>query len=80
MFRLSVCPVAMLAATPSLQQTETPREIVAGAFDALGGEVEEVVRRERLDVERVFGFRLGVTPWREIEAAISCAGSSSSAR
>jgi glyoxylase-like metal-dependent hydrolase (beta-lactamase superfamily II) len=37
-------------------------------------EVRDVIRREGLDVERVFGFHIGVTPWSEIEAAISAAG------
>jgi hypothetical protein len=36
-------------------------------------EVGDVIRREHLDVDRVFGFHAGPTPWRVIEAAIASA-------
>ena len=38
-------------------------------------EVREAVKRERLDVERIFGVHIGPTPWSAIEAAISSASS-----
>jgi hypothetical protein len=34
-------------------------------------EVRDMVRREHLDVDRVFGFHIGSTPWAEIEAEIA---------
>jgi hypothetical protein len=37
-------------------------------------EVRDLIQRERLDVERVFGFHIGSTPWSEITAAIAQAG------
>lgn len=37
-------------------------------------EVRDAVRRERLDVDRIFGFHIGPTPWADIEAAIAKAG------
>jgi glyoxylase-like metal-dependent hydrolase (beta-lactamase superfamily II) len=39
-------------------------------------EVRDAVTRERLDVERIFGFHIGPTSWSAIEAAISSAASS----
>jgi hypothetical protein len=36
-------------------------------------EVKDVMARERLVVERIFGFHAGPTPWSEIEAAIASA-------
>jgi hypothetical protein len=33
-------------------------------------EVRDLIQRERLDVERVFGMHIGSIPWSEIEAAI----------
>jgi hypothetical protein len=36
-------------------------------------EVGDVIRREHLNVDRVFGFHAGPTPWRVIEAAIASA-------
>jgi glyoxylase-like metal-dependent hydrolase (beta-lactamase superfamily II) len=33
-------------------------------------EVRDLVQREHLDVERIFGMHIGPTPWTEIEAAI----------
>jgi hypothetical protein len=44
-------------------------------------EVRDVVRREHLDVDRIFGFHAGPTAWSEIEREIAkaSAGSSSSA-
>jgi hypothetical protein len=36
-------------------------------------EVRDAVRREHLEVDRVFGFHVGPTPWSEIEAAIASA-------
>ena len=37
-------------------------------------EVRDLVQREHLDVDRVFGFHIGSIPWTEIEAAIAKAG------
>ena len=34
-------------------------------------EVRDAVRRYRLDVDRIFGMHIGVTPWSAIEAAIA---------
>ena len=34
-------------------------------------EVRDMIRREHLDVERVFGMHIGPTPWPEIDAAIA---------
>jgi len=34
-------------------------------------EVRDVIRREHLDVDRIFGFHAPPTPWSEIEAAIA---------
>ena len=39
-------------------------------------EVRDVVRREHLEVNRVFGFHVGPTPWSDIEAAIASASAS----
>jgi glyoxylase-like metal-dependent hydrolase (beta-lactamase superfamily II) len=39
-------------------------------------EVREAVQREGLDVERIFGFHIGPTPWSAVERAISAAASS----
>jgi hypothetical protein len=66
----------MVAYFPALKLLYTSDEIQrqrGGAFfmPQLLLEVRDVVRRERLDVERVFGFHIGVIPWTEIEAAIS---------
>jgi hypothetical protein len=36
-------------------------------------EVRDLVRREHLEVEKIFGFHAGLTPWSAIEAAISAA-------
>src|SRR3954467_8754417 len=36
-------------------------------------EVRHAVRREHLEVDRVFGFHVGPTPWSEVEAAIASA-------
>jgi uncharacterized surface protein with fasciclin (FAS1) repeats len=36
-------------------------------------EVRDAIRREHLDVDRIFGFHVGPTPWSEIEAAIASA-------
>jgi len=36
-------------------------------------EVRDVVRREHLEVEKIFGFHAPLTPWSAIEAAISAA-------
>ncbi len=41
-------------------------------------EVKDVIARERLAVDRIFGFHAGPTPWSEIEAAIASASASSS--
>jgi len=41
-------------------------------------EVRDAIRREHLDVTRVFGVHLGPTPWTEIEAAIASASAPSS--
>src|SRR6185312_1323906 len=37
-------------------------------------EVRDLIKREKLDVERVFGMHHGSIPWAEIEAAIAKAG------
>jgi hypothetical protein len=34
-------------------------------------EVRDVIRREHLDVDRIFGIHAGSTPWTEIDAAIA---------
>ena len=34
-------------------------------------EVREAIKRERLQVDRIFGFHIGPTPWSAIEAAIA---------
>jgi hypothetical protein len=36
-------------------------------------EVRDVIRRERLNVDRVFGMHIGSIPWSEIDAAIAAA-------
>jgi hypothetical protein len=36
-------------------------------------EVRDVIRRKRLNVDRVFGMHIGSIPWREIDAAIVAA-------
>ena len=71
----------MVAYFPALKLLYTSDEIQpqrGGGFfmPQLLLEVKDVVRRERLDVDRIFGFHIGPTPWSEIEAAISSAGSS----
>ena len=38
-------------------------------------ETRDAIQREKLAVDRVFGMHLVVTPWPEIEAAISKASS-----
>jgi hypothetical protein len=40
-------------------------------------EVRDLVRREHLDVDRVFGMHIGSVPWSEIEAAIAKASAAS---
>ena len=34
-------------------------------------ETRDAIQREKLAVDRVFGMHLAVTPWTEVEAAIS---------
>jgi hypothetical protein len=34
-------------------------------------EVRDVIQREHLDVDRIFGIHAGSTPWTEIDAAIA---------
>ena len=41
-------------------------------------EVRDVVRREHLAVERIFGFHAPPTPWSAIEAAIASASAAPS--
>ena len=41
-------------------------------------EVKDAIKRERLAVDRIFGFHIGPTPWSEIEAAIASASAPSS--
>jgi hypothetical protein len=40
-------------------------------------EVRDAMAREHLDVQRVFGFHIGVIPWSEIEGAIASASAAS---
>ena len=66
----------MLAYLPALKLLYSSDEIQpqrGGGFfmPAYLVEVRDAVRRERLDVERVFGFHIGPTPWSEIEKAIA---------
>lgn len=41
-------------------------------------EVRDVIRREHLAVDRIFGFHAGLTPWSEIERAIAAAAAPAS--
>jgi hypothetical protein len=68
----------MVAYFPALKLLYTSDEIQRlrnGTFfmPELLLEVRDVVRRERLDVARIFGFHVGPTRWSEIEAAIASA-------
>ena len=41
-------------------------------------EVRDAIRREHLDVDRIFGFHAAPTPWTEIEATIAKASAGGS--
>jgi hypothetical protein len=73
----------MMAYFPSLSLLYSSDEIMhqrTGAFfmPEFLLEVRDAIRREHLDVTRVFGVHLGPTPWTEIEAAIASASAPSS--
>jgi len=66
----------MVAYLPALKLLYTSDEIQpqrGGGFfmPAYLVEVRDVVRREHLDVERIFGFHVGPTPWSDIEKALA---------
>lgn len=68
----------MLAYFPALALLYTSDEIQrqrSGGFfmPELLVEVRDVIRRERLNVDRVFGMHIGSIPWSEIDAAIAAA-------
>jgi hypothetical protein len=68
----------MLAYFPALALLYTSDEIQrqrSGGFfmPELLVEVRDVIRRKRLNVDRVFGMHIGSIPWREIDAAIAAA-------
>lgn len=73
----------MMAYFPALKLLYTSDEIQRqgrpGGFfmPELLLEVKDAIARERLQVDRIFGFHIGATPWSEIEAAIASAGAAS---
>jgi len=73
----------MAAYLPALKLLYSSDEIMrdrSGAFfmPEFLLEVRDLVRRERLAVDRVFGVHIGVIPWSEIEAAIASASAPAS--
>jgi hypothetical protein len=71
----------MAAYFPALKLLYTSDEIMRERPDAffmpeLLLEVRDLVQREHLAVDRVFGMHLGVTPWAEIERALADASRS----
>jgi hypothetical protein len=68
----------MAAYFPALKLLYTSDEIMRerdGSFfmPELLLEVRDLVRREHLDVDRIFGMHIGPTPWSAIDAAIAAA-------
>jgi hypothetical protein len=73
----------LMAYFPALKLLYTSDEIQplrAGGFfmPELLLEVRDAIRREHLEVERIFGFHAAPTPWSEIEAAIAKASAGGS--
>ena len=71
----------LMAYFPALKLLYTSDNIMPGRSGGFSMpetlvEVRDAVKRERLDVERIFGVHVGPTPWSAIEAAISSASSS----
>ena len=63
----------MLAYFPELKLLHERRRQRDGEFfmPEFLVEVRDVIQREHLDVDRIFGIHAGSTPWTEIDAAIA---------